>query len=307
MSAVHSSEAWHAARAQAVGGSEVAALFGVQPEYALSHYALWHVKAGYVEAPPVKNERVDWGVRLEGVIAQGIADDKGWTIQRGGHVIDPTTPGMACTLDFIVHKPDRPDAGAFEIKNVDAIEHKRMWTGGEPPLHILLQHQHQLGCTGYRWGAVGGLVGGNKGRTYPYEAKPKLIADIRARVTAFWQSIADGKPPPVDGSDGAAAVLRALYPEVYDELVDLRQDNELPGICAGYLQAVADRKAADKAEADWKARLVEKAGSHGRIQAAGFWINVAVTPEKASRIAEPGEVISGRKETRRYTVREAQS
>lgn len=307
MSAVHNTEAWHAARAQAVGGSEVAALFGVQPAYALSHYALWHVKAGYVPAPPVDNDRVKWGLRLEEPIARGIAEDNGWTIQRGGHVIDPTTPGMACTLDFIARDPARSDPGALEIKNVDAIQHARTWTDGEPPLHILLQLQHQLACTGYAWGAIGGLAGGNTPHVYRYEAKPGLIAQIRDRVTAFWQSIADGKPPPVDGSDGAAAVLRALYPEVYDELIDLRQDNELPSICAGYLQAVADRKAADKAEAEWKARLVEKVGPHARIQAAGFWINVPVTPEKPSRIAEPGEVISGRKETRRYTVKEMQS
>ncbi len=41
---------WHAQRARNVGASEIAALFGVQPDYALSHYALWHVKAG--KAPP---------------------------------------------------------------------------------------------------------------------------------------------------------------------------------------------------------------------------------------------------------------
>lgn len=298
-------EQWHARRLQNIGGSEVAALFGVQPAYALSHYALWHVKAGNAPPPPVDNERVRWGNRLEAPIALGIAEDQGWTVSKGGHVTDPTTPGMACTLDYIVHDPARPDPGALEIKNVDWLVHKRTWADGEPPLHILLQNQHQMACAGYNWGVVGGLVGGNDVHLYRYEARPALIASIRQRVSAFWQSIADGREPPVDGSDSAAAVIRALHPELLDEAADLTLDNALPDICARLLAAAEARKAAEKLEAEAKNQLAAKLGDHARALAQGYRISVAVTPEKAAAVPPEGCLIPGRKEVRRITVKEA--
>ncbi len=293
---------WHAIRARNVGGSEVAALFGVQHDYALSHYALWMVKAGRVPPPVVDNPRVAWGLRLETAIAEAAAEQEGWTIRRGGYVTDPTTPGMGCTLDFVIEQEGNP--GLLEIKNADWLAHRRAWADGEPPLQILLQLQHQAACTGYRWGVVACLVGGNDLRLYRYEARPKLLADIRARVRAFWTSIADNKPPPVDGSASATAVLRAMYAPVEQEIADLRGDNEFPEICAAYLRAAERRKAAADEEALHRNRLIEKIGPHLVAETEGFLIRVAVTPPKPDRAAKPGEIIKGRAEARRYSVRE---
>ena len=295
---------WHAARARYVGGSEVAALFGIQPDYAPSLYALWHIKAGNAPPPEVANPRVTWGLRLEEAIAHAVAEERGWTIERGGHVVDPEGSGCAVTLDFTAHDPARPDPGCLEIKNADWLAHRRSWVDGEPPEHILLQLQQQLLCTGRTWGVVACLVGGNDLRVYPYEARPKLQALIRAKVRAFWQSIAAGREPPPDGSDAASAVLRALYAKTVDEEADLTADNALPDICARLLDAAERRRAAEKAEALAKNELAAKLGPHTRAIAQGFRISVAVTVEKPPRPAAPDEIIPGRKEARRLTVKE---
>lgn len=302
-----SPEAWHALRAQNVGGSEIASLFGVQPDYALSHYALWHIKAGKAPPPVVDNPRASWGLRLEHAIADAAAEQELWQITKAEYATDPTTPGLGCTPDFIIEKHQEAEyegPGCLECKNVDWMIHRRSWTDGEPPLHILLQLQHQVAATGLTWGAVVSLIGGNDLRIYRYKARPKLIAQIRQKVAAFWQSIADNQPPPVDGSDSAAAVLRALYPETTDEIADLTNDNELPDICARMLHAAERRKLAEKDEAEAKNQLVAKLGPYLAADAQGFRIRVAVTPEKADRPANLGEIIKGRKESRRYSVRE---
>lgn len=296
---------WHAVRLRNVGGSEVAALFHVQPPYADSLYSLWHIKAGNAPPRPVDNERVKWGNRLEAPIAYGVAEDRNWRVEKGGYVADPTMLGMGCTLDFIAHDPARPGPGALEIKNVDWLVHKRSWTDGEPPMHIGLQLQHQLACTGYTWGVVAGLVGGNTPVLYPYQAKPKLIAEIRRRVAAFWQSIVDGEEPPVDGSDAAAAVIRAMNPEALDEEADLLNDNEAPEICAQLLSATEARKKADAEESEAKNRLAAKLGGYKRALVQGYRISVAVTSEKAPQPAPADYLIPGRKETRRIIVKEA--
>ena len=172
-------------------------------------------------------------------------------------------------------------------------------------MHIGLQLQHQLACTGYTWGVVACLAGGNTPHLYRYEAKPRLIATIRQRVAEFWDSIAAGREPLVDGSDSAAAIIRALHPEVVDEAVDLSADNELPDVCARLLAAAEARKAAEKLEAEAKNQLAAKLGGHARAFALGYRINVAVTPEKAPAPAPEGYLLPGRKEVRRITVKEA--
>ena len=303
---------WHATRLKHVGASEVSALFGIQPDYALSRYALWHVKAGHVPPPPVDSERIRWGLRLEPFIAEGAAERYGWIIRKGGYVTDPTTPQMGCTLDYIIAEPAEAELelgfsgpGAMELKNSDWMVHRRTWTDGEPPPHILLQLQHQLACTGYSWGVVVCLVGGNDLQAYRYAARPRLIADIRARVAAFWQSIRDGAEPDPDGSDGADHVLRALYHEMVDDIIDLNGDNELPTLCGELLARIEERKTAADAEADLKAQIMGKLGPHRKAWTQGYFVNMSVTPENPGRVAKPGEIVGKRKEVRRVMVKES--
>lgn len=298
---IHDTPEWHALRAANVGGSEVSALFDCQPAYALSRYALWHVKAGLSGHPPVDNPRVAWGLRLEAAIAHAAAEKEGWAIRPGGYATDDTTPGLGASLDFVI---EGDDPGVLEIKNVDWLVHRRSWTDAEPPLHILLQLQHQLAATGFTWGAVAALVGGNDLVVYRYTARPGVIANIRERVAAFWQSVREERPPPPDGSEGARHVLREMYPDLHDEIADLTEDNELPELCADLVRWTADRRAAQEAENELKARIMAKLTDHKKARAQGFFISVAVTPANDGRPAEPGEIIGKRAESRRLIVKE---
>jgi predicted phage-related endonuclease len=310
---VHDSPEWHALRARHVGGSEVSALFHVQPDYALSHYALYHVKKGTLPPPDVENERAEWGIELEAAIAHAAARRYGWKIHKGGYVSDPTTPGLGCTLDYVIEEPGEQELalgftgpGVMEVKTVDWLIHKRAWTDEEPPLHILLQHQHQMAATGYTWGVVPALILGNTHlECYRYAARPKLIADIRARVTDFWASIREEREPTADGSEGAMLALRALYPEMVDEPVDLTGDDELPKLCAAAKVMAKERLAAKKVEEAIKAQIAAKLGVHMRAMTEGFFINMAVTPEKLGRPPFEGELIGARKEVRKLNITES--
>ncbi len=300
---------WHARRATNIGSSEIAALFGCQAPYQMSHYTLYHVKAGLVPPPEVGGPRVEWGVRLEDAIAEGVAHTNGWSICKGEFSEDATCPGMSCTTDYEIIGGTQPEGfpagpGVLEVKNIDYAEWKRTWTNGEPPMHILLQLQHQMACRGHEWGAIGGFIGGNTVRTYPYIARPALHADIRRRIIAFWQSIREGKPPPVDGSDGAAHVLRTMFPEVDTEALDLTSSNEWPEACAEFLEAAARKKAAT-ADYDLARNRVESLlAGHGRAWGAGYSASVSVTPAKPDRPARVGEIVKGRAESRRLIIKE---
>lgn len=206
-------EEWLALRRTTVGASEVAALFGAQPPYAMSHYALWQAKAGRIPEPDAGGERPRWGLLLEEAIMAGAAERNGWKhYRRCGYVYHPTIAGMGCSPDFVLlDGPAGAPIAAVEAKNADWLIHRRQW-GDEPPLHILLQAQHQMACTGLGICHVEALVGGNDLRDYPIERRPTVIAEIERRVAAFWASIREGKEPPIDGSESTAAAVAALYP-----------------------------------------------------------------------------------------------
>lgn len=306
-SVVHDSDDWHALRARHIGGSEIAALWDMPPEdtpnYMTSRFALWHIKKGNVPPLFVDNPRVQWGLRMEAVIAEIAAEENKWSVQKGGYVTDVNCPGLGCTLDYVIdYDPTEKGPGALEIKNVDWMVHKRSWDT-EPPPHILLQHQHQLAATGYSWGAVVALVGGNDLRVYRYQARPALIGDIRRRVTAFWKSIDDNKEPPVDGSDSAGAVLRGLYPEIVDDSVEITS-NEWAEACHEFHEAGEARRAINDQYEEKKNRVVRLLDGHKRGWGQGWVVNTAITPENKGRPPKPGEIIGARKEVRKYSVKE---
>ena len=300
---------WHAVRAKHVGSSEVAALFGVQPDYAQSLFALWQVKAGNIPPPVVDNDRVRFGTKLEPLIAELAAEENGWTIAKGRYHEDVLCPGLGASLDYEIEAPGPNDEGCegpgvLECKNVDWMVHRRSWADGEPPIHITLQLQTQLACSRREWGVVVALVGGNQLLTYRFQARPKVIADIRRRTAAFWLSISEGKEPPVDGKDSTSDALRALFPEVTSQSLDLRSHNEFPVVCAELLSKAEERKRISEEEEELKNRLRAILGDAKSAYCDQFSVSVAVTPAKPDRAAKEGEIIKGRAESRRLTTKE---
>jgi len=294
---------WHLARRSVIGASEVAALFGVQADYQMSHYTLWQVKSGRIPEPGVDGERPRWGKMLEDAIGAAAAETYGWTIAPGRWLRDKHC-ALAATLDFEIVAPE---PAVLETKNVDWIVHRRQW-GAEPPIHVQLQHQAQLAVTGLANGYVCALVGGNHLERYEFAARPKIIDETRRRVDAFWKSVEEGREPPIDGSDSTAAAVKALFPEsTDDEPADMTGDNALPQLCADMLNAAESRKAAEKTEQAAKSGILAKLGAHAKAKCEGFFISAAdvkATPDKIITDEMVGQTIKGRAGYRRISVKE---
>lgn len=288
ITAVTDRAAWLARRQTNIGASEVAALFGCQADYQLSHFALWQVKAGRIPAPEVNGERPAWGLRLEGVIADAVAAEKGWAIEPGGFIEHPTVPGLSCTLDFVATRGEGP--GCLECKNADWLSHKRQWAG-EPPMHIGLQLQHQLAVTGHQWGAVACLVGGNHLEVYEFGRRPKIIAEIERRVAAFWQSVRDGIEPPTDASSSTAAALRSLFPDsVPEKEHDATGDNEFGDRLMSLKQARLEKAAAEateRAAANW---LLRRIGDAELVKSGGVVVATAKTQERKAHEVKASKI-----------------
>lgn len=302
---------WHALRARHVGASQVAALFNAQAPYQPGVYALWQDRAGRVPLPPVTIERAQWGLLLEDAIAAGAAEREGWQVVPGRYASHES--GLGATLDRIIVQPSAADAaagctgpGALELKNVDWLQTRRgrAWEG-EPPLHVLLQHQAQMAAAGFTWGAVAWLVGGNELRVLRYRARPAVQAEILKRVSAFWQSIREDRPPNPDGSDATYQALLALLPDAddADEPADLRGDNAAEAAASDYLRGAAMEKEAKALKDAARNVLLSKIGEARWAKTNAATVSLARVAPTPDRPAKPGEIIKGRAGSVRITVK----
>lgn len=221
-----------------IGASESAALLGVSPF--LTKFELWHLKAGNIPPEDLDtDERVQAGLHLEPAIAAWASKKWDWPLRNvREYLTHPTIPRMGCSLDF-----ETAEGHPVEIKNVDnLIFRDGDWQAEgdtllDAPAHYLVQVQHQLACrpeAPHGWLLV--CVGGNRLYRMEIPRHPKMIARIEREVAAFWRSIEAGEEPRPDFQADAAAIS-LLYNGAGDEVIDLRQDNRLPELCAEYLAA----------------------------------------------------------------------
>ncbi len=243
---------WLAARTTSIGASESAALFGLAPDGRESEFSLWAKKAGLVEPEQLDSEWLEWGQILEQPIAERYAKRTGcklWAPPTPWCVaVHPRLPFMTATVDrWIIEAPGREDRGDLEIKNVGAFNAD--WRE-EIPLYIQAQVQHQLAVTGFKWGVVAALIGGNKMETIEIERNPKFIDELEAKAVEFWDRVQRRESPPVDGKAATSRTLKLLHPD--DNGATVALDSEISSWVNRLAKAKEDEKAAkaEKEEAE---------------------------------------------------------
>ena len=294
-------------RASVVGASEAAALFDASPW--LTRFELWHRKTGGISTPEFnaiasdgtpENERVYFGVKLEPLIVEAACERWGYVPLNTPHRLD-NGGGLGGHPDKIVM--DNGEKVVLEVKTADWLVAKK-W-GEEPPLHYLLQNMSYQGLAGCVRGDMIVLVGGNELRRFQYAFRPKLYAEIEARVAEFWRTVRDGEPPRPDYARDKD-VLSSLYDDAADTLIDLRLDNRMPDLAAEYLAAKARQKIADTEVEAAQAEILEKIGNNGAAMVDGYSVKVPTVAGKPDSIITAdmvGTVLKGRKPHRRFYIK----
>lgn len=277
---------WHALRAEDVTSTESPALFGLSPY--LTEYELHWRKREPSAVQMEPTERMTWGLRLQGAIAAGVAEDRHWLIedQSRRYYRHPRAPRMGCSLDYIVEDVARLGdvRGIMEVKNLDALTYRDGWTLHEDgeieaPAHIEMQVQHQLEVTGLNWAAIVALVGGNTARVLIRERDDEIGRRIVSAVAAFWRAVDTATPPPPDfGRDAEFVRARCQTVRPRPEPVDLRANNRLAEVCAAYKRAAAAEKAAKTEKDAAGAEILTLIGDAEKAMAVGFNISAGIVP-----------------------------
>jgi len=267
-----------------LGGSDVAAILGLNPfKSALEVWAEKTGRKGTVDERQADfegNEAVEWGNRLEAVVAakyaEGLDADEDLTFPKdwdqedfGGDLIDgtfvdPSEPWRITTPDGLVLRYfSRTPEGGKRYKPVRGLEVKttgyRKWhEWGDPekievPTPALVQAVWNMSHPSIdvpRWD-VAVLIGGQAYRVYEVPRNHELEERILSAARSFWRhNVEGGSPPEPDGSDSAKRVLGELYPKAREPLAKTTPD--LDNLARAYRDA--DRA---KADAEGKAQALQ--------------------------------------------------
>lgn len=205
---------WLEKRSKGVGASEVAAVIGADGY--LSKLELWERKTGRIPEPDLSDkESVELGKKLEPVVAEIFEERTGNTTKDLGrhHMIySKERPHVFATLDREIEPSDDQGPGCLEIKTTT--EYLKDEWEEHATARASVQLQMQMYVTGYKWGAVAALVGGNKFRMYPETRDDELIGMLVESVDEFWRDHVKADVQPLaDGTDSATQAIMRLFPE----------------------------------------------------------------------------------------------
>jgi putative phage-type endonuclease len=236
-----------------IGGPTAAAILGLGYKTALQ---AWGELRGLVPQPRA-NERMEWGNRLEEVIAKKYAEQSGREIRRHSRLIlHPVHKFIGGHIDRWVFDKIL-GRGVLEIKTTGA--HMAESWEGEPPLYVQVQTQHYMLVTGAQWGSIAALIGGQRFLTFDVKRNEAFISNLLKRETEFWACVQSGNPPAPVAADNN--LLASIYsPEDPDGIVDLPAEALQFDIAIRDAKAEAAKaiEAKEDAEANLKA-LIGKA------------------------------------------------
>jgi predicted phage-related endonuclease len=294
-------EEWLYLRGYDITSTATAALFGLSPYQ--TEFEVYHLHKNKIKPEFKMNERIRLGNVLEEAIATEVAAREGWTELKPLKVyIRMPQERIGSSFDFeCLDKDGQPLL--VEIKAVDYFQWREKWTEDEAPPHIEVQCQHELlvadrfqrvaivACTGiYDYHVI-------------YRDRDHAMGEaIKKRVAKFWRDVEDGKEPKVD-YERDAAVIAAMFPSLRPDPVDMTNDESFEALLTQYeIAAMQEREFKKQKDA-------KKAEIHHRLRDAPlafterYKVTAGMTKDTPDRVAEPGEIIKGRKGYRQMLVK----
>lgn len=203
-------------RRTGIGGSDIAAVLGVDP-----YRTRWHVFADKlgIAAPHEETRFTRWGHRLEAVIADEYAERHDVTLARCVTQRHATRTWQVVTPDRLIVDDDARSLWGLEIKNKGFYQSKNWGEDGDSedtiPDEVQAQCHWSMALTELpRWD-VAALLGGNDYREFVVRRDVDFEAVMLEEGEKFWRDhVLRQVPPDLDGSGPAWDYLAARLPSM---------------------------------------------------------------------------------------------
>lgn len=198
---------WLEKRKKCITGTDISAIAGMNPWR--SQMDVYCDKLGLTEATP-DNPAMEWGRRLEDVVAQRYSEQNGVDLAPGEWTVRDNW--MGATPDRLIVGVNR----GLEIKTAGLHTSKNWGESGtdEIPDHYALQCAWYMAvCERDEWD-LAVLIGGQDYRQYNLKRSLRLENRLIELATQFRERhILTQTPPAIDGSKGASEYLKAVFPK----------------------------------------------------------------------------------------------
>lgn len=205
---------WLALRSTYIGGSDAAAVIGLNPFS--SPYALWAEKTGQIPCF-AGNLATEVGTFLEEFVAQKFAAETGKKVRKCKQSFFNTD------YPFAIANIDREivgeDAG-LEIKTTSELNMKK-FKGGEYPANYYCQCVHYMAMTGKQRWYLAVLIGNRDFQWFTIERDEAEIAALMGAEADFWELVKNRTPPVADGSRATTDAIKTIFAESSEDTVDL--------------------------------------------------------------------------------------
>jgi len=289
---------WLELRQGGIGGSDVAAIFGLSPWR--TPLQVWLDKTGRAE-PKDETDAMYWGKVLEDIVATEFQRRMDFTVRRYNYMIVDDEHHMRGNVDRLIVSPGDTAAVREQIYTPYLLECKTAsqyaaaeWDDG-PPDHYKMQVQAYMALTGCQHAYIAVLIGSRDYRIYRVERDDQMIEAMRQYCRQWWvlHVVGDHAPDALTMAD-----LQTLYPvsrpvtvaassEVEDRIRDyarlvalakgygedadrikqeicaIMQDAEILTDLTGK-QLVTWKSAKHSIKTDWKAAATEMAELYGK-------------------------------------------
>lgn len=207
-------EAWKELRSHFIGGSDAAAVVGLNPFS--SPYSLWAEKTG--KTPSFEgNLATEVGTYLEEFVAKKFEETTGKKVRRCNQsILNDEYPWAIANIDREVVGED----AGLEIKTTSELN-TRKFKGGDYPANYYVQCVHYLAVTGKKKWYLAVLIGNRDFRVFEIERDEDEIAALMKSEEAFWEHVKTDTPPEADGMKSTTETIQRLYPEDDGGEVDL--------------------------------------------------------------------------------------
>jgi len=211
--AEHDRAAWLRWRQKGLGGSDAAAIVGLDPFR--SAMMVWLEKTGMLPVDhAAEDEPMRWGRRFESVIVEEFeqrTDLRVGAQQLGA--VHPERPHLRATLDGFVYEGQAEEAAPLGIYEAKTASRRAWdWLAGVPD-HVQVQVQHNLAVTGLGHAWVATLLLSPVPRLVIRELERDDAAiDVLVQLEdAFWQRVLEQRPPAADSGEATAEALRRAF------------------------------------------------------------------------------------------------
>lgn len=211
------SDQWHAARANGIGGSEIAAVMGLSPYE--SRFSLWYRKQGLI-GPVEETEQMYWGKEDEpGICRRFGRDHAEWLVRDSATYAAAERPWQIANPDRLLYHPgaDGRPAELLEAKTSRDADGWGEQGTDQIPVHYRAQCLWYCDVLQAPRCHVAVRIAGADYREYVVEYDQDDVMRMREAAAEFMRTLAAGERPDIDGHSATYQAIREL-PDGMDDV-----------------------------------------------------------------------------------------